>query len=86
MDGQQTRKPKWGVPNASAVAENAKKSAKRGVAAVSGVYSDFAEFLNRGNVFDLAVGVVMGAAFTSVVNSMVKVSLAAVSLKNASPF
>jgi large conductance mechanosensitive channel len=28
-------------------------------------------FLNRGNVVDLAVGIVMGAAFTTVVNSLV---------------
>lgn len=33
---------------------------------------DFKAFLLRGNVVDLAVAVVIGAAFTSVVNSMVK--------------
>src|SRR5689334_12328394 len=32
----------------------------------------FKQFLLRGNVVDLAVGVVIGAAFGSVVNSMVK--------------
>ncbi len=71
MDGR-IGKPKW-VPDPSLVVDNARKGAQRGVQAVTGVYSDFKEFLNRGNVFDLAVGVVMGAAFTSVVNSMVKV-------------
>lgn len=34
--------------------------------------SEFKKFLARGNVVDLAVGVVIGAAFTAVVNSMVK--------------
>ena len=31
----------------------------------------FKEFITRGNVVDLAVGVVIGAAFTQVVNSLV---------------
>lgn len=33
---------------------------------------EFREFVARGNVFDLAVGIVIGAAFTSVVNSFVQ--------------
>lgn len=37
-----------------------------------GVLSGFKEFLMRGNVIDLAVAVVIGAAFTSVVSSVVK--------------
>lgn len=32
----------------------------------------FRQFILRGNVVDLAVGVVIGAAFTSIVNSLVK--------------
>ncbi len=32
---------------------------------------EFREFIRRGNVIDLAVAVVMGAAFTSIVNSLV---------------
>lgn len=32
----------------------------------------FKQFILRGNVVDLAVGVVIGAAFTSIVNSLVK--------------
>ncbi|KAI8593254.1 large-conductance mechanosensitive channel [Geranomyces variabilis] len=35
------------------------------------VVEDFKRFLNRGNVVDLAVGVIMGAAFTSIVTSIV---------------
>jgi large conductance mechanosensitive channel len=33
--------------------------------------SEFRQFIARGNVMDLAVGIVIGAAFTSVVNSFV---------------
>lgn len=33
---------------------------------------EFREFAMRGNVVDLAVGVVIGAAFTAIVNSLVK--------------
>ncbi|QCX77175.1 Large-conductance mechanosensitive channel [Streptomyces sp. YIM 121038] len=36
------------------------------------VWQGFKAFLTRGNVVDLAVAVVIGAAFTSVVNSVVK--------------
>jgi large conductance mechanosensitive channel len=36
------------------------------------MWKDFREFIARGNVFDLAVGIIIGAAFTSVVNSLVK--------------
>jgi large conductance mechanosensitive channel len=38
---------------------------------VSGMLKEFKEFLFRGNVVDLAVAVVIGAAFTAVVNSLV---------------
>jgi large conductance mechanosensitive channel len=36
------------------------------------MFKDFKQFALRGNVIDLAVGVVVGAAFTSIVNSLVK--------------
>ncbi len=32
---------------------------------------EFRDFIARGNVFDMAVGIIMGAAFTAIVNSMV---------------
>ena len=32
---------------------------------------EFRDFINRGNVIDLAVGIVVGAAFTTIVNSLV---------------
>ena len=32
---------------------------------------DFREFITRGSVIDLAIGVIIGAAFTAIVNSLV---------------
>ncbi len=37
-----------------------------------GVVAEFKEFILRGNVVDLAVAVVIGAAFTAVVNALVR--------------
>jgi len=37
-----------------------------------GWVDEFRAFIMRGNVVDLAVGVIIGVAFTSVVNSLVK--------------
>jgi large conductance mechanosensitive channel len=39
---------------------------------------EFREFITRGNVIDLAVGIVIGVAFTAVVNSFVDDILAAI--------
>jgi large conductance mechanosensitive channel len=36
------------------------------------MHREFREFIARGNVFDLAVGVVIGAAFAKIVDSFVK--------------
>ena len=36
-----------------------------------GVFSEFREFIARGNVVDLAVGVIIGAAFGKIVSSLV---------------
>ena len=45
-------------------AENVKKNSKKFV-------NEFKEFISKGNVLDLAVGVIIGGAFTSIVNSLV---------------
>ena len=37
-----------------------------------GFIGEFKEFVSRGNVVDMAVGVVVGSAFTGIVNSLVK--------------
>lgn len=34
-------------------------------------FKEFKVFIERGNVIDLAVGVVIGSAFTNIVNSLV---------------
>lgn len=36
-----------------------------------GIIAEFKEFIARGNVIDMAVGVIMGSAFTPIVNSLV---------------
>jgi large conductance mechanosensitive channel len=38
---------------------------------MQGIFREFKQFLMRGNVIDLAVAVVMGAAFGAVINSLV---------------
>ncbi len=35
------------------------------------MFNEFKTFIARGNVLDLAVGIIIGAAFTAIVNSMV---------------
>jgi len=49
------------------VGKGALKGATKGV----GFFKDFLKFINKGNVIDLATGVVIGAAFTKIVNSIV---------------
>jgi large conductance mechanosensitive channel len=36
-----------------------------------GWVKEFRDFINRGSVIDLAVGIIIGAAFTAIVNSLV---------------
>jgi large conductance mechanosensitive channel len=43
-----------------------------GLAKKPGWLADFQAFIMRGNVVDLAVGIIIGAAFTSIVQSLVK--------------
>ncbi len=37
-----------------------------------GFFAEFKKFISRGNVIDMAVGVIIGGAFTAIVNSLVK--------------
>ena len=39
---------------------------------VKSFFGEFREFISRGNVVDMAVGVVVGTSFTAIVNSLVK--------------
>jgi large conductance mechanosensitive channel len=52
--------------------DDVKNLGVRGVHAGLSELGGFRKFILRGNVVDLAVGIVIGAAFTSVVNSFVK--------------
>ena len=36
------------------------------------MFQEFKNFIARGNVMDMAVGIIVGAAFTAIVNSLVK--------------
>jgi len=47
------------------------KGATRGAKKAVGFFKDFLQFLNKGNVIDLATGVVIGGAFTKIVDSIV---------------
>ncbi|MBQ3413712.1 large conductance mechanosensitive channel protein MscL [Candidatus Saccharibacteria bacterium] len=51
----------------TAVREKAKEVREKD----SGFRKEFIEFINRGSVVDLAVGVAVGGAFTAIVNSLV---------------
>lgn len=35
------------------------------------IFNEFKEFITRGNVLDMAVGIIIGGAFTAIVNSLV---------------
>lgn len=39
---------------------------------MAGFMHDFQEFINKGDIMDLAVGIIIGSAFTSIVASLVK--------------
>lgn len=40
---------------------------------IKGLWAEFKKFISRGNVVDLAIGVVIGGAFNAIVNSFVKI-------------
>lgn len=67
------------VINARRVAgeENMRKERKRQMkkelkAKKDGFFKDFKKFITKGNVMDMAVGVVIGSAFSAIVNGLVK--------------
>jgi large conductance mechanosensitive channel len=49
----------------------AKEKLKAAAEKSNGFRKEFIEFINRGSVVDLAVGVAVGGAFTAIVNSLV---------------
>ena len=58
------------------MAENEKnpvaKGLEEGVKKTAGFFEEFKKFISKGSVIDMAVGVIVGSAFTAIVNSMVK--------------
>ena len=50
------------------MADNEKKNV---VKSATGFFEEFKKFISKGNVIDMAVGVIVGSAFTSIVNSLV---------------
>ncbi len=48
-----------------------KKEIKKVTEKSKGFWNDFKEFAVKGNAMDLAIGVIIGGAFTSIVNSLV---------------
>lgn len=48
-----------------------------------GMFSEFKEFAMKGNVVDLAVGVIIGAAFSKIVNSLIENVITPLILKPA---
>lgn len=57
--------------NSEKVLGKAKAVASKAREKNSGFRKEFIEFINRGSVVDLAVGVAVGGAFTAIVNSLV---------------
>ncbi len=51
--------------------DKAKSSLKKMREKNKGFRKEFVDFINRGNVMDLAVGIVVGSAFTAIVTSLV---------------
>lgn len=47
------------------------KNLKKEIGKGSAFMKEFKEFISRGNVIDLAVGVIIGSSFTAIVNSLV---------------
>ncbi len=59
------------MPEEKNVKQTAKDVASKGVKGAGGLAKEFKEFISRGNVVDMAVGVIIGGAFTAIVNSLV---------------
>ena len=47
------------------------KSLKKNIKKVNPILKEFRDFINRGNVMDLAVGVIIGGAFNKIISSLV---------------
>ncbi len=52
------------------MSEEQKNEKKEKKSKIKGFFSDFTAFIKRGNVLDMAVGVIVGGAFTAIVNAL----------------
>ena len=49
-----------------------KEESKKGrILVMKNFFNEFKKFISRGNVMDMAVGIIIGGAFTSIVTSLV---------------
>lgn len=48
-----------------------KKREKKRILVMKNFFNEFKKFISRGNVMDMAVGIIIGGAFTSIVTSLV---------------
>ena len=48
-----------------------KKRAKKRILVMKNFFNEFKKFISRGKVMDMAVGIIIGGAFTSIVTSLV---------------
>lgn len=53
------------------MAEKRLNNLKESLRQKTGIIGEFKKFISRGNVLDMAVGVIVGGAFTAIVNSLV---------------
>lgn len=51
--------------------KNVGEGLKKAGGGIKSVIGEFKEFISKGNVLDMAVGLIVGSAFTSIVNSLV---------------
>ena len=56
---------------ASDVVHEPQEAAKQVASGIADFIQDFFAFISRGNVLDLAVAIIVGQAFTAIVNSLV---------------
>ncbi|MDD6268709.1 MAG: large-conductance mechanosensitive channel protein MscL [Oscillospiraceae bacterium] len=53
------------------MADETKETKKNGKEKAKGIVTEFKEFISKGNVLDMAVGLIIGSAFTAIVTSLV---------------
>ena len=59
------------MADAKSTLQSAKDAAAKQAKNAGGIAKEFKQFISKGNVVDMAVGVIIGGAFTAIVNSLV---------------